>query len=450
MMRYWNLYAKYLKPMRRKAVLLAALIFIDIGLQLVNPQLVSHFIDSAIAHAEVGFLTFIALAFLGVSLLAQVVGVAATYLGEDIGWRATNQLRADLAQHCLELDMSFHHAHTPGEMIERIDGDVTHIANFFSQLAIRILGNAFFLISALVVLALQDWRASVALIAYAVAGFVGLSFLRRIAVPHWKAAREASAALFGFVEEQLSGTEDIRSSGAGAYVVRNLFKFNKGRLDKELQSSSRSSLITIMWIGLYILGQAVSFISGYSLFRQGLITVGSVYLIVYYTHLVFQRLLDVATEVQNMQQAAASIERVDTLLATESKIKTTAARAMVPAGPLSIVFEGVTFSYDETEPVLRDVTFRLPPGKVLGVLGRTGSGKTTLTRLLFRLYDPGQGAIRLGVDQSGVQAASDIREFPLDDLHRRIGLVTQNVQLFHATVRDNLTFFDPRIPDTKI
>jgi ABC-type multidrug transport system fused ATPase/permease subunit len=92
--------------------------------------------------------------------------------------------------------------------------------------------------------------------------------------------------------------------------------------------------------------------------------------------------------------------------------------------------------------VLHDVTFDLPPGRVLGVLGRTGSGKTTLTRLLFRLYDPAQGSIRLG----GV----DLRDAGLGDLRTRVGLVTQEIHLFHASVRDNLTFFDRSIPDARI
>ncbi len=116
--RYWGLLAQYLTPLRGKVVLLAVLIFATIGLQLLNPQIVRFFIDTARADGEVQTLLLAALGFLAASLLIQVVGVAATYLGEDIGWRSTNQLRSDLAHHCLRLDMGFHNDHTPGEMIE--------------------------------------------------------------------------------------------------------------------------------------------------------------------------------------------------------------------------------------------------------------------------------------------------------------------------------------------
>jgi ABC-type multidrug transport system fused ATPase/permease subunit len=102
---------------------------------------------------------------------------------------------------------------------------------------------------------------------------------------------------------------------------------------------------------------------------------------------------------------------------------------------------------DETPPVpvLRDITFDLPPGRVLGLLGRTGSGKTTLIRLLLRLYDPDAGAVRLGDE-----AAVDIRHVTLHELRGRVGVVTQEIQLFNASIRDNLTFFDDEITDARI
>ncbi|MFU8827289.1 MAG: ATP-binding cassette domain-containing protein, partial [Brevefilum sp.] len=126
------------------------------------------------------------------------------------------------------------------------------------------------------------------------------------------------------------------------------------------------------------------------------------------------------------------------------------------SGPLALQFEDVSFFYDDEEAgspadahghVLNRVDFSLAPGEVLGLLGRTGSGKTTLTRLLFRLYDPQTGMVRIG---PSLQHLVDIQGIPLPTLRSRIGMVTQSIELFHATVRDNLTFFDPAIPDRHI
>ena len=124
-------------------------------------------------------------------------------------------------------------------------------------------------------------------------------------------------------------------------------------------------------------------------------------------------------------------------------------QARLPEGPLRVTFDGVTFRYRDEQPgaeergsVLDDLSFVLEPGKVLGLLGRTGSGKTTLTRLLFRLYDPVAGTIRLGDVPLGDAGLSDLRQ--------RVGLVTQDVQLFRGTVRDNVRLFGEHVSDARI
>ena len=131
---YGELMFRYIKPMRGKVVILALLIFATIGLQLLNPQIIRYFIDTASTTDHVDPLLKAAVLFLVTALSLQLLGVAATYVGEDVGWRSTNQLRSDLARHCLRLDMSFHNDVTPGEMIERIDGDVADIAIFFGSI----------------------------------------------------------------------------------------------------------------------------------------------------------------------------------------------------------------------------------------------------------------------------------------------------------------------------
>jgi ATP-binding cassette subfamily B protein len=133
-----------------------------------------------------------------------------------------------------------------------------------------------------------------------------------------------------------------------------------------------------------------------------------------------------------MQQASAGIGRVESLLLSVPGLRA-AGTATLPAAPLSVELDRVTFSYENGDSVLHDISLCLQPGETVGLLGRTGSGKTTLARLLARLYDPDAGSIRLaGVPVPDVADA---------DLRRRVGVVTQDVQFFRATVRDNLTFF---------
>ena len=165
------------------------------------------------------------------------------------------------------------------------------------------------------------------------------------------------------------------------------------------------------------------------------------FLFVTYTHILVRPMRELTMQVQELQKAGAGIGRVNELLAIQTKIKD-GAGVPVPSGPLNVEFDNVIFSYNDEEVVLQNVDFRLAPGKVLGLLGRTGSGKTTISRLLFRLYDPVYGSIRLG--------GTDLRDASLHQLRQRIGIVTQDVQLFRASVRDNLTFFDDSVPDERI
>src|SRR5690606_33685135 len=151
-----SLLRRYLAPQSGMAAIMAGLLLTAIGLQLVVPQLLRRFIDGALGGAEPRLLTTLALLFLGAAVLTQVLNAAATYVAAAVGWTATNLLRRDLTRHTLDLDMGFHNARTSGEMIERIDGDVTSLSNFLSQFSVRVFGGLLLLVGILVALWLEN------------------------------------------------------------------------------------------------------------------------------------------------------------------------------------------------------------------------------------------------------------------------------------------------------
>src|SRR5688572_11931837 len=220
---YWTLLLNYLKPQGGKVLLMAGFLFGTIGLQLVIPQLLRHFIDTATSGGSQESLTQTALLFMGVVLIGQLFHALAAYFSADVGWTATNLLRADLTLHCLKLDISFHHAHPPGEMIERLDGDINALFRFFSQFVVRILGNSLLLGGILVVLFREDWRIGLALTLYVGLALGALLRLQGIAVPHFRAYRATVGELSGFWGERLTATEDIQAVGAKGYVMQGSF-----------------------------------------------------------------------------------------------------------------------------------------------------------------------------------------------------------------------------------
>ena len=438
---YWDLLAKYIRPQKARFILLIVLLLSSISLQLVNPQIMRFFIDATQISSETRALLPAALAFIAIALIQQLVGVSTTYVGENVAWTATNALRADMARHCLSLDMSYHNNTSPGELIERIDGDVAELSNFFSQLVIRVLGNILLLLGILAALLHEDWRVGLAFTVFASITLIALNATRGIAIPFQKKMREAIADLFGYLEERLAGTEDIRSSGAVDYVLLGIYKLSFRYFGYWRQSARRFIIVRLTAGILMTLGVGMSLVIGYFLFRGGLISLGTVYLIVTYTNLLRRPIRELTQQVENLQNIGAATERLRELRSIEAHI-IDGPGDNIPAGALALAFEDVHFSYKEGEPVLEEINFQLKPGAVLGLLGRTGSGKTTLARLVFRLYDPTQGRVTLG----GVALTSP----QLKTLRERVALVTQDVQLFQATIRDNITFFNHNLTDEKI
>ncbi len=439
--RYWRLLVTYLKPQWPRVVLLALLLLSTIALQLVNPQVVRYFIDATQAGQPLPALLVAGGLFIAIAFVQRAMAFASTYSAENVGWTATNALRADLALHCLRMDMSFHKTHTPGELIERIDSDVTTLASFFSQFTIQVLGNALLIGGVLILLWREDWRVGLALTLFSILTFVTLRLLQSVAVKQWAKEREANAGFYGFLEEHLTGTEDIRAAGAEAYVTRLMFSLMRRLLETYRRARLVSNLTFFSTNFLYVVGYTLGLAIGAYLYLQHQVTIGTAYLFVYYIGMLSTPLQTIKEQVEDLQKASASIERVEELFAIQSLLEEQP-KTTLPGGALAVAFQSVTFSYDGHENALQDISFELHPGKVLGLLGRTGSGKTTLARLLFRLYDPTRGNIYLN--------GKELRALALEDARSHIGMVTQDVQLFNASIRDNLTFFNRGISDERI
>ena len=437
---YVDLLVDYLRPQTGLVAIVAVLLFASIGLQLVNPQIIRFFIDEALAGSPVSRLIGAAALFTVIALMQQVVDVLSTYAGGRVGWTATNALRADLAKHCLSLDMSFHNDRTPGEMIERIDGDANELGGFFSIFVVNLLANVLLLVGILALLFREDWRAGLALTVFTAVTLTVLVSMRHISVAHSKAERDASTDAFSFVEERLSGREETWANNAKPYVDRRFRELMRKWFRAELNAGLMTGIVYNTNAFMFRVGSAVALAVGAYLFLSGLATIGTVYLIFHYTSLLVAPFESMARQLNQLQRATASLIRIYELFQYQKTVLD--GTESLSANEPFVRFERVSFSYGTGEAVLRDVSFDLSPGRVLGVIGRTGSGKTTLARLLVRLYDPVEGKILLD--------GRDLRDYGVTKLRERIAMVTQDVRLFHGTIRDNLTLYDRGIKDERL
>ena len=304
---YRHLFAAYLGPLWLRMLLAAALLLAGIAVQLLTPQILRQFIDAAQQGRTLNTLYYMALLFLAVGLLGRGVDLLALYASDDLGWRATNKLRRDLALHTLRLDLAFHDQRTPGELIERIDGDVSRLANFFSRFAVRLLGSALLAGGILLVLALEDVRLSLALGFFACLYLLAHMCAQRLSVPYWRTESQTRAELSGFIGERLSGIDDTRTCGAVPYTMRRFFATMRQHFWAFFKAEMATDVGWTLSNIIFGLGFAAALALGAWLYGQHAITIGTVYLIVHYLQMVRAPLITPSRESWKICKKSASV-----------------------------------------------------------------------------------------------------------------------------------------------
>lgn len=431
----------YLRPQALRVALLLACLLSCIGLELWAPMLLRRFIDTATAGGGLHLLWLIAAAFILVNLLARAIRIGMTYVSEQVGWTATNRLRGDLAQHCLSLDLDFHFSRTPGEIIECIDGDVTALARFFSDFVVHVIGGVVLLLGILFLLFMQDYRVGWVFAVFSAIAFALLRGSRNYSVPRVIEEREARTRLSAFISERVAGLDEIRANGGGAHVLAGHDDVSSALVASGVRAVFAGRMVLVLAAAIFVAGSIAALSIGIYLYNRHEASIGTVYLLVQYMAMTRAPLNQIGLQLQQMQRAVASLHRIRTMFA-QAPSMTGGDRLPQWRGAPAAQFDSVDFDYVPGSPMLRDISFFLAPGEVLGLVGATGSGKTTLVRLLCRLYEPRAGRILMG--------GEDIATVLLPALRERIAMVTQEVQVFGATVRDNVRLFDESIDDAAV
>lgn len=430
-----------LRPAAGRWLALGGLVAAGSGLALAGPLVVREVIDRATAGTTVRELQILALVFLSIAVLRQIVEVATARAATITAWRTTNEFRLDMTRHVLGLDHEFHRRHTPGELIQRVDGDITSVNELCSRVLTRAVGSALLIVGIVTVVTVIDWRIGVGMVAYVGLAVAVLLTLRHRAVDESAQELGALARLYGGIEERLTAAEDLRASGAGSHAMWRFVEESAGALDSGVRRER--AFLGMWWAvqGAAVGGTVLAVAGGAVLVAQGIITIGTAFLLFQYVLLIQRPLEEIVHELETVQKATGAMRRVSALFATVPTILDEGTISP-PEGPLEVELTAVSFDYGDEVPVLVDVDLRIGAGRSVGVVGRTGSGKTTFSRLVLRLVETTSGTVRLG----GVPIA----EIPMTELRRRTELVPQEVELFNASVRDNVTLFDATVADDRV
>jgi ATP-binding cassette, subfamily B, bacterial len=430
---HWSLIGRFLVPHRRALSGFGVLVFVAGLVPLLGPVLLGAIADAAVTGAAAGELALLALAFGAVGVTANGADLLVTWLGARLAWRAANDLRVEVAAHALALGPTWHARTTPGAVVDRVDGDATRLGELLARVVVRLAASVVTLGGVIVLLVVQDWRMGAALAMVIVAGGWLLVRLRDLAVPSGEETRRLEGEVFGAAEERLRGAEELRALGSGRYAVDDLHRRSSLTI---APSRVHDTYATGMWAASMLVvfgGGAIALGGGILLQRAGAMTVGDVLVAFTATQLTRRPLEQLAGNIQQIQQAASGAARLVDLLVERPTVAFRGA-ASLPPGALPVELRRASVGYPgAADLALRDVHLELAPGEHLGLVGHSGGGKTTLTRLLHRGIDPTSGQVRL--------AGVDLHDVDVTSLRRRVAVVTQEVQLLTASVRDNLTLF---------
>jgi len=431
-------------PYRGRLLLSAALLPVVAVLEIAQPYLLKKAIDEHIAVGRLAGLDRLGFLYL-VALVGQyAVAFAQLYFTQVIGQLGMNDLRVRVHRHVMSLSASFFDRTPVGRLMTRMTNDIESLSEMFASGIVSLLGDVVRLAMILVAMFAIDWRLALFSMGAAPILFAIAAYFRRWVRDAFRDIRVRLARMNAFLQEHISGMKVVQAFAQEPKVAGDFDVIN-------VEYRRANSRAIAADAALYSIVEAVGSIAvagllwhGGSRMVAGTLTVGVVVAFIEYLGKFFQPIRDLSTKYTVMQQAMAAAERVFTLLDTrepDAPVAGTTPAEGGGQGPL-IEIRDLTFGYRADLPVLNGVTLSINRGETLAIVGATGAGKSTLVKLLPRLYDAQAGTIRID--------DADIRAIDTRALRRRVVAVSQDVFMFAGTLRGNIALGDPAIDDARM
>ena len=447
----------YLRPYRGQVIVAVVAIIGHSALDLAPPYLTKVVIDRYIPAGDLGGLGSIAVLYLAALIASFLLEYLQTWTMQVIGQKIMFDLRTQLVSHLHRLDLRFYDRNPVGRLMTRITTDVDVLNELFTSGVVSVFGDVFTLIGIMGVLIWMDWR--LALAAFSVLPLIaGITHWFRVnARESYRTVRTWIARINAYLQERITGMATVQLYRREQRDFDAFDDIDRKHRDANVQSIFYYAVFypAVELVGA-LAGSLILWVGGARLIFDGSdpLTLGALVAFLQYSQRFFRPISDLSEKFNILQGAMASSERIFGLLDTPVEISS---KSHLPTLKLQTVhhstrgswngtgvirLENVSFSYVEGEPVLKNVSFQVRPGERIGIVGATGSGKTTVVSLLLRFYDVQGG--RITVD--GV----DIRDIALADLRSLFGLVLQDVQLFAGTIASNVRLGNDAISDDDV
>ncbi len=425
----------------RKAVFAGAMVIILVGLaaELAAPLVIRHILDVDVPSGDATAVTRSALIFAALFTGAMGCGYVGVVMMSRVGLEAVATLKQKMFDHVLSLPLAYFDRHPPGRLMARVESDAERLRMLFSDVSVAMLRSGLLLFGALGVMLVTNWRVAMGVVALVAPLVVATAFFLRWVRRIYRRLRGLVAKLLGFLTEYVQGVPVVQVFGSTDGVMKRLHARNMEKYRVEVRAVTMEYGFWGMFMAVEVAAVLVIVWRGWGQVLTGAMTAGTLVLFLEYARRLFFPIIMFAEQLSFVQRAMASGDRVLAILETEpAKSEERGWRTEWPASWQTIVFEHVSYSYEGSDvPAISDVTFTLDRGQTVALVGVSGGGKTTVTNLLMRFYDPSEGRITI----DGI----DTREFDPRVWRSRIGLVLQEVHLFPATLGENVAALDEAV-----
>jgi subfamily B ATP-binding cassette protein MsbA len=383
-----------------------------------------------------------AIAAVLIAVFGAVASYVANYYTTSVGQWVANDLRIRTYHHLQQLSLSYYDNHQTGTILSTITSDVQTIQGFASSSTLGIVVDMFTIVAMLFIMFWLNWDFT--LIAVAVTPFMLLlvSRFKKVVKKATHEVRKEQSKIVSVVEAGLQSMRVVKAFGREGLAEEELAEVSHATVDASLKARRVKALLSPIVSITVAACTAVVLWRGSALILTGVMTAGALTVFLSYLTKFFKPVQDLATMTNTIAQAAVGVDRVRAILDADTIIPERPDARKPPALHGDIEFEHVAFAYSADTPVLKDVNFKIKAGQLVGVVGPTGGGKSTIVSLIPRFYDPTAGVVKI----DGV----DIREFKFHAMRDQIGYVLQETVLFEGTVRDNIAYGHEGVTEEQI
>ena len=432
----------YMGRFRRRTLLMMLMVLCNTLLNLLPPFLFTLAIDRYITAMDFAGLTLLGGAIVAISVATFAAQFAQRYLINWLGSKMEYDMRMDMFRHLQRLSLRYYADREVGSIVSRVTNDIDKISELVTSGVVSAISDVVTLIGIVAIMLWMSTRLS--LITFTIIPMiVAFMFLwgRRVRTVY-RRTRKTIASVSAKIEESVSGMKEIQSFSRETATRREFQEANISNMEANVEASR---IMSAFWpaVGIFgAIGNCLVLWFGGGAVMRGAMTIGVLFGFMSYLNRFFWPIQDLSMFWNNVQSAMAAAERVFGLLDTEVEIRDKPDAIALLKVEGKIAYEGVTFSYEPDQPVLRDIDLNIETNTTVALVGPTGAGKTTMINLLYRFYDPQKG--RITVD------GHDLRSVELESHRRQMAIVLQDPFLFSGTVKENIRYGNPQASDEEI